>query len=56
MLQAILSSIIIVALQGMFMKIKDVKKYYQLSLPDMVGRFLFSYNQIFNLFNSSYGL
>ena len=39
MLQAVLSSIVIVALQGMFMKAKDVKKYYQLSLPDMVGHF-----------------
>ena len=36
-MQAILSSIIIVALQRLFVKVTDIKKYYRLSIPDMVS-------------------
>ena len=36
-MQAILSSIIIVALQRLFVKVMDIKKYYRLSIPDMVS-------------------
>ena len=39
-MQAILSSIIVVALQRMFIKVMDVKKYYELSIPDMVSPLL----------------
>jgi len=35
-LQAILASIIVVALQMLFRQAMDIKKYYYLSIPDMV--------------------
>ena len=37
-----MSSIIVVALQRLFIQAKDIKKYYELSIPDMVSQISFS--------------